>query len=86
MVPKVSMNKSQIQTSFENSLFKIFILPKLNVNKKEFNIKPNVIGLMWKIKKKNIIKERYSSWLRGHIANVLGGRNVVRGFEPHSFR
>lgn len=46
MVPKVSMNKSQIQTSFENSLFKIFILPKLNVNKKEFNIKPNVIGLM----------------------------------------
>ena len=46
MVPKVSMNKSQIQTSFKNSLFKIFILPKLNVNKKEFNIKPNVIGLM----------------------------------------
>ena len=45
MVPKVSMNKSQIQTSFENSLFNIFILPKLNVNKKEFNIKPNVIGL-----------------------------------------
>lgn len=34
MVPKVLMNKSQIQTSFENSLFKIFILQKLNVNKK----------------------------------------------------
>ena len=79
------MNKSQIQTSFENSLFKIFILQKLNVNKKEFNIKPNVIGLMWKVKK-NIIKERYSSWLRGRIANALGGRNVVRGFKPHSFR
>ena len=46
MVPKVLMNKSQIQTSFENSLFNIFILPKLNVNKKEFNTKPNVIGLM----------------------------------------
>ena len=28
--------------------------------------------------------ERYSSWLRGHTANVLGGRNVARGFEPHS--
>ena len=30
--------------------------------------------------------ERYSSWLRGHTANVLGGRNVARGFEPHSLR
>ena len=79
------MNKSQIQTSFENSLFKIFILPKLNVNKKEFNIKPNVIGLMWKVKK-NIIKERYSSWWRGRTANALGGRNVARGFKSHSFR
>lgn len=56
MIPKVLMNKSQIQTSFENSLFKIFILPKLNVNKKEFNIKPNVIGLKWKAKKKILLR------------------------------
>lgn len=28
--------------------------------------------------------ERYSSWLRGRTANALGGRNVARGFEPHS--